>query len=62
MALVQGWDDTKAALRAWRAAPSHVLRPWVLGTSPSRSLLLLATLVVAELSARPTSPAPASRA
>jgi hypothetical protein len=50
MALVQGWDDTKAALRAWRAAPSQVLRPWVLGSIGVALLLLFATWVIAQAS------------
>src|SRR4051812_6256479 len=47
MALVQGWDDTKAALRTWRAAPSQVLRPWVLGSVGVALLLLFATWLIA---------------
>src|SRR4051812_21287570 len=50
MALVQGWDDTKAALRSWRDAPSQVLRPWVVGSVAVAVLLLLATWVIAEVS------------
>src|SRR3954463_576782 len=50
MALVQGWDDTKAALRAWRAAPSQVLRPWVLSSVGVALLLLFATWVIAQAS------------
>ena len=50
MALVQGWDDTKAALRAWRRAPSQVLRPWVAGSLATAFLLLGATWLVATLS------------
>jgi Stage II sporulation protein M len=56
MAVVQGWDDTKAALRAWRAAPSTVLRPWLVGSLLTALLLLLATWVIAELSTPDLSP------
>ena len=50
MALVQGWDDTKAALRTWRAAPGSVLRPWVFGSVGVALLLLVATWVIAQAS------------
>ena len=49
LALVQGWDDTRAALRRWNARPSLVLRPWVLGSFAVSVLLLAATWAVAEL-------------
>ena len=32
LALVQGWDDTRAALSRWNARPASVLRPWALGS------------------------------
>ena len=41
MALVQGWSDTRAALRRWAAAPAIPLRPWSLG-----SLAMAVTLLV----------------
>jgi hypothetical protein len=50
MALVQGWDDTKAALRAWREAPSQVLVPWMLGSLAVALLLLATTWAIAETS------------
>jgi hypothetical protein len=50
MALVQGWDDTKSALRTWRAEPSRVLVPWVLGSVGVALLLLVATWVIATAS------------
>ena len=50
MALVQGWDDTKVALRTWRAAPGSVLRPWLVLSLGVALLLLLATWGIAELS------------
>jgi hypothetical protein len=50
MALVQGWDDTKSALRTWRAEPSRVLVPWVLGSVAVALLLLVATWVIATVS------------
>ena len=50
LALVQGWDDTTSTLRAWRAAPGSVLRPWVGGSLVVALLLLLATWVVAQTS------------
>jgi hypothetical protein len=56
MALVQGWDDTKAALRSWRAAPSSVLLPWVLLSVVTAVLLLAATWAVAELSTPDATP------
>ena len=50
LALVQGWDDTRDALRRWRAAPLSVLGPWVLGAFAVATALLAATYVVARLS------------
>jgi hypothetical protein len=50
LAFVQGWDDTRAALRRWRSAPLSVLAPWVLGALAVAVTLLLATYVVALLS------------
>jgi hypothetical protein len=47
LALVQGWDDTRDALRRWRLAPLSVLRPWILGAFAVAVLLLLATFAVA---------------
>jgi hypothetical protein len=50
LALVQGWDDTRAALRRWHARPAAVLLPWLAGASVVAGLLLLATLWVAQAS------------
>jgi hypothetical protein len=47
LALVQGWDDTRATLRRWRAAPARVLVPWALGSAAVAAALLAATLMVA---------------
>jgi hypothetical protein len=47
LAFVQGWDDTRAALRRWRLRPSIVLVPWLAGALAVAVLLLLATLVIA---------------
>jgi hypothetical protein len=47
LAFVQGWDDTRAALRRWHSRPMLVLRPWLLGALAVAVLLLLATWVVA---------------
>jgi hypothetical protein len=49
LALVQGWDDTRAALRRWNAQPWGVLRSWALGSLAVTGLLLAATWVVAVL-------------
>jgi hypothetical protein len=47
LALVQGWDDTRAALRRWNAHPWGVLRGWALGSVAVTALLLAATWLVA---------------
>jgi hypothetical protein len=49
LAFVQGWDDTRAALRRWQARPGSVLLPWVLGAFGVAAVLLLATWVIALL-------------
>lgn len=49
LAFVQGWDDTRAALRRWRARPASALLPWFAGSLAVAGLLLLATLWIAEL-------------
>jgi hypothetical protein len=33
LALVQGMDDTRAALRRWNAAPLAAVRPWAIGAT-----------------------------
>ena len=50
LAVVQGWADTRAALRRWRGRPGQVLRPWALGAAVVALALLAATWVVARLS------------
>jgi hypothetical protein len=47
LALVQGMDDTRAALRRWNAAPLAALRPWLLGAAAISVALLAAVWVVA---------------
>ena len=50
LVVVQGWDDTRAALRRWNARPGSVLLPWI-GLSVAIALfLLLAVYAVARLS------------
>jgi hypothetical protein len=50
LAVVQGWADTRAALRRWRRAPATVLGPWSLGSLAVTAALLAATWLVARLS------------
>jgi hypothetical protein len=50
MALVQGWADTRDALRRWGARPGHSLRPWALGSLAIALLLLTLTWVIANAS------------
>jgi hypothetical protein len=47
LALVRGWDDTRATLRRWRARPLAVLGPWALGGLAIAVALLSATWLVA---------------
>jgi hypothetical protein len=47
LALVQGWDDTRAALRRWNAAPAGALVPWAVGSALVAVALLVATWLVA---------------
>jgi hypothetical protein len=47
LAVVQGWADTRGALRRWNARPATVLRPWALASLAVAVLLLAATWVVA---------------
>ena len=47
LAVVQGWDDTRATLRRWRAHPWPVLGRWALGSLAVTALLLTLTWVVA---------------
>jgi hypothetical protein len=50
LALVQGWDDTRAALRRWNAEPWPVLRSWALGSIAVALVLLGATWLIAAMS------------
>jgi hypothetical protein len=51
LAFVQGWDDTRAALSRWRRRPDSVLIPWLAGAIGVAAVLLLATLLIALISA-----------
>jgi hypothetical protein len=50
LAVVQGWADTRDALRRWGARPAHSLRPWALGSLAIALLLLTMTWVIAKAS------------
>jgi hypothetical protein len=50
LALVRGWDDTRATLRRWRADPLPAFRPWALGSLAVAAVLLSATWLVAAVS------------
>ena len=50
LALVQGWDHTKTALRAWQSRPGRVLIPWTVWSLAVAVLLLLATYLIAQAS------------
>jgi hypothetical protein len=47
LAVVQGMDDTRAALRRWNAAPIAAVRPWALGAGAVSVGLLCAVWVIA---------------
>jgi hypothetical protein len=47
LALVQGWDDTRATLHRWRERPAAVVGPWALGGLAVAIALLAATWIVA---------------
>ena len=49
LALVQGMDDTRAALRRWQRAPAGVVFPWALGALAIAITLLAAVWIVAHL-------------
>ena len=51
LAVVHGWDDTRATLRRWNRAPWGVLGGWAAGSLAITLLLLGATLYIAGLSA-----------
>jgi hypothetical protein len=50
LALVQGMDDTRAALRRWNAAPLSAVCPWLLGASAIAVGLLSAVLLISHAS------------
>src|SRR4029079_8903421 len=50
LAIVQGWGDTRAALRRWNARPGPVVGPWLLGSLAVAVALLLATWAIALVS------------
>ncbi len=50
LALVNGWADTRAALRGWNARPAATIAPWLAGSLAVAVLLLSATWLVAMLS------------
>jgi hypothetical protein len=47
LAVVQGWDDTRATLLRWRGASWQVLGPWAMGSLLVTAVLLTLTWVVA---------------
>jgi ABC-type Na+ efflux pump permease subunit len=49
LALVRGWDDTRATLRRWHRRPVAALGPWALGSLAIAAMLLTATWAVATL-------------
>ena len=50
LALVRGWADTRATLRAWQVRPLPVVGAWAAASLGVAALLLVATWVVALLS------------
>ena len=48
LAVVQGWDETRATLARWNADPWRTLRTWALGSLAVTGLLLTLTWIVAE--------------
>jgi hypothetical protein len=46
LALVQGMDDTRAALRRWNAAPLAAVRPWAIGATAISVGLLAAVWLI----------------
>ena len=49
LAVVQGMDDTRAALRRWNAAPMAAVGPWALGAAAISVALLGAVWIVAHV-------------
>jgi hypothetical protein len=56
MALVQGWADTRDALRRWSTAPVDSLRPWALGSLAIALTLLTMTWAIAKASTSDLTP------
>lgn len=50
LALVRGWDDTRATLRRWQRRPLSAVGPWALASLGIAVLLLTTTWVVALVS------------
>ena len=50
LAVVQGMDDTRAALRRWNAAPLAAVRPWAFGATAVSVGLLFAVWVISHAS------------
>jgi hypothetical protein len=48
LAVVQGWDETRATLARWNANPWRTLRAWAAGSLAVTGLLLTLTWIVAE--------------
>jgi hypothetical protein len=48
LAVVQGWDDTRATLKRWNADPWPVAVRWALGSLAVTAMLLTLTWIVAE--------------
>jgi hypothetical protein len=51
LALVRGWDDTRATLSGWRRRPAGAVGPWALASLGIAALLLAATWAVATVTA-----------
>jgi hypothetical protein len=49
LAVVRGWEDTRATLRSWRRRPFAVVGPWVAGSLAVSIVLLCSTWLVAGL-------------
>jgi len=47
LAVARGWDDTRATLRRWNAAPGAVLRPWLAVSLAVTAALLVGTWLIA---------------
>lgn len=50
LALVRGWDDTRATLRRWQRRPLAAVGPWALASLGVAALLLTTTWVIALVS------------